>query len=46
MKRLVLPLIVLAACGDDGGGNGTRLWLATDGSEINLKLQESQPAPF
>jgi hypothetical protein len=43
-----LPLLALvAACGDDGhGGNPAKLWLATDGSEVNLKLQENQPAPF
>ncbi|HEY4181631.1 MAG TPA: hypothetical protein VGM90_32530 [Kofleriaceae bacterium] len=41
-------LVLLAACGDDGGhgGNPGRLWIATDGSEVNLKLQDTEPAPF
>ncbi|CAN5843648.1 hypothetical protein BH11MYX2_BH11MYX2_30250 [soil metagenome] len=42
-----LPLVALvAACGDDGGGSGMRLWIATDGSEVNLKLQDTEPQPF
>lgn len=40
---------VLSGCsGGDGGaaGNPSRLWLAPDGSELEVKLQDHEPPPF
>lgn len=40
-------LLGLAGCGDDSsGGNAPTLFLAPDGSEIRVKLAESEPPPF
>jgi hypothetical protein len=40
-------LVLLAACpGDDDSGNPNKLWLAPDGSEVRLKLQDSEPSPW
>ena len=45
--RVLLPLFVLAACGDnDGSANAPVLWLALDGRETEVKLVEHQPDPF
>lgn len=47
MRYAPLILLVLAACGDDGGEtNPSTLWLAPDGSEIRVKLVESEPRPW
>jgi hypothetical protein len=44
-------LVVLAAagCGGGGGGSGSNaamLWLAPNGSELFVKLQDSEPPPY
>jgi hypothetical protein len=38
----------LAACSDDAppNGNPPRLWLALDGSEIQVRLVSVEPPPF
>ncbi|HET9620028.1 MAG TPA: hypothetical protein VFP84_01585 [Kofleriaceae bacterium] len=45
-----LSIAALAACGgDDGGGattNPKTLWLAPDGSELEVKLVGSEPPPY
>ena len=46
MKRPVCLLMVLAGCPSDDGGNAPKLWLALDGSELQVKLVESEPHPF
>lgn len=56
MQRALGPrvLAVLAAGACSGGGshpdapsgNPRTLWLAPDGSEIHVKLTESEPPPF
>ena len=48
MKYAPMALLVLAVgCGDDGGdGNPERLYLAPDGSETRVKLQEDEPNPW
>ena len=52
MKRACLVpaafIAMLAGCpGDDSVDvNPPRLWLAPDGSEIRLKLQDSEPRPW
>jgi hypothetical protein len=45
--RFFLALMALAACpsGDDGR-NPPRVWLATNGSELRVKLQPIEPNPF
>ncbi|HEU4612097.1 MAG TPA: hypothetical protein VFS15_08470 [Kofleriaceae bacterium] len=47
--RLAAPLILLATlagCPGDDDGNPSTLWLAPDGSEIKLKLQDEEPPPW
>jgi len=41
---LLAPL--LAACPSDPKHNPPRLWLALDGSEINIQLIDHEPDPF
>jgi hypothetical protein len=46
---LALAAAGLAGCpGDDGppNGNPPRLWLALDGSEIQVRLVAVEPPPF
>jgi hypothetical protein len=48
----VLAVLAAGACGGGGShpdapaGNPRTLWLAPDGSEIHVKLIESEPPPF
>jgi len=48
----VLAVLAAGACGGGGShpdapsGNPRTLWLAPDGSEIHVKLTESEPPPF
>ena len=51
MNRSLAPLIALfgiAACSDDTVApfNPDKLWLALDGSEVQVRLIGSEPAPF
>ena len=47
MKYAPLFLLALAGCGDDGGeSNPATLYLAPDGSETRVKLQEEEPNPW
>jgi hypothetical protein len=46
MKLAPLALIVLAACPGDDDGNPDRLWLAADGVETEVKLQDAEPRPW
>lgn len=52
MKRALTvfgPALLLAACGDDGGGTGSnpaQLWLVNDGVETEVKLIDHEPPPF
>lgn len=41
-------VLVAAACSDDAppARNPDKLWLALDGSEIQVRLIGSEPAPF
>ena len=40
-------LVALAACGGGGGDTNPRtLWLAPDNSELEVKLQSSEPPPY
>lgn len=44
---LVAAFLPLAACSDDApAGNPPRLWLALDGSEVQVKLVSVEPPPF
>jgi hypothetical protein len=50
-RFLVLATLAgaLAACSDDAqpdGPNPDRLWLALDGSEVEVKLSPVEPPPF
>lgn len=45
MKRLLL-LAALAGCPSEDPGNPETLWLALDGSELRVKLSDSEPRPF
>jgi hypothetical protein len=42
----IVLLALLAGCPSDDDGNPSRLWLAPDGSEVRLKLQDSEPSPW
>jgi hypothetical protein len=49
--KLASPIVLLALLAgcpgdDDPSGNPSRLWLAPDGSEVRLKLQDSEPSPW
>lgn len=44
MQRALL-LVALAGCPSDPGNPDT-LWLALDGSETKLKLQDHEPKPY
>jgi hypothetical protein len=49
MKKLAtLTLLVgaFAGCPDGGNSNPDRLWLALNGDELHVKLQEAEPNPF
>lgn len=49
MKSIVpaLALLSLTACsGDDGRPNPPTLWLALDGSELQVRLVAVEPPPF
>ena len=47
MKYAPLILVALVGCGDDGGeSNPAKLYLAPDGSEVRVKLQEDEPPPW
>ena len=42
-------LVSIAACGGGGGGDATNpktLWLAPDASELQVKLQSTEPQPY
>ncbi|HUQ02486.1 MAG TPA: hypothetical protein VM261_08325 [Kofleriaceae bacterium] len=45
---LAAAALGLAACSDDAppNGNPPRLWLALDGSEIQVRLVSVEPPPF
>ena len=46
MKYAPLAMIaVLAGCPSDDG-NPAKLWFAPNGSETELKLQDSEPSPW
>jgi hypothetical protein len=45
-KLAPLLLVALAGCPDDADKNGETLWLAPNGSEIELQLVESEPPEF
>jgi hypothetical protein len=44
MKNLIVvgTIVMLGACGDDGGG-GKTLWLVPNGSELAVKLVTETP---
>jgi hypothetical protein len=51
--KSILPIAAMAllsaACSDAGNPttkNPTRLWLALDGSEVQVKLVSVEPAPY
>ena len=48
MRRALVALVGLAACGDDGGGGDwpDRLYLALSGGETAVQLAEEEPEPF
>lgn len=46
MKYAPLVLLALAGCPSDDDKNPSTLWLAPDGSEIRVKLQEQEPRPW
>ncbi len=48
MKRIVMIAIAMTACGDNDGSesNAPVLWLALDGSEIEVRLVEEEPDPY
>ncbi|MCX5744118.1 MAG: hypothetical protein NT062_16640 [Proteobacteria bacterium] len=49
MNRLSHSLLVLALSGCDDAppaGNPRTLWIAPDGSETQVKLVDTEPAPF
>ncbi|MBS1118030.1 MAG: hypothetical protein H6Q90_258 [Deltaproteobacteria bacterium] len=46
MKHALPFLLMLAGCPSDEPGNAATLWLAPDGSEIQVKLVEHEPPPF
>ena len=46
MKYAPLLLLALAGCPSDDDRNPETLWLAPDGSEIKLKLQDQEPNPW
>ncbi|HVK85081.1 MAG TPA: hypothetical protein VM513_13285 [Kofleriaceae bacterium] len=41
-----LALLGLAACPADDAANPERLWLALDGSELQVRLIDYEPPPF
>lgn len=45
---LALATFALAACADDAPPvrNPNKVWLALDGSEIQVRLIDSEPPPF
>ncbi len=42
---LAAAVLLLAACPSDPG-NPETLWLALDGSELRVKLVDSEPRPY
>ncbi|MBL9015430.1 MAG: hypothetical protein JNL83_14695 [Myxococcales bacterium] len=42
---LLAAVLLLAACPSDPG-NPETLWLALDGSELRVKLVDSEPRPY
>lgn len=51
MTRTTLPALAclaLVACADDAPtpANPDKLWLALDGSEVQVRLVAAEPAPF
>lgn len=50
MKRALLlatASLLAAACSEDAApANPTRLWLALDGSAVQVKLVTTEPAPY
>ncbi len=46
MTRALPLLLLLAGCPADDSGNAPTLFLAPDGSEIRVKLVETEPPPF
>lgn len=47
MKLAPIALLaVLAGCPSDDEGNPSTLYFAPDGSEIELKLQDTEPPPW
>ena len=43
---MALALLGLAACPADDAANPERLWLALDGSELQVRLIDYEPPPF
>lgn len=45
---LAVALVVLAACSDDAPTerNPSKVWLALDGSETQVRLVTTEPPPF
>ena len=48
LRPLALLAVSFAACSDDAppNGNPPKLWLALDGSEVQVKLASVEPPPF
>jgi hypothetical protein len=46
VKHSALLVLLLAGCPNPDDGNPDVLWLALDGRETEVKLQEGQPSPF
>ena len=46
MKSPLLLLGLLAGCPSDDNGNPAVLWLALDGSELQVKLVGEEPQPY
>lgn len=45
MKKCLPAILLLAAC-PGPSGNPSRLWLAENGVETAVKLQDTEPAPY
>lgn len=48
LRLIAAAALAVAACSDDAppNGNPPRLWLALDGSEVQVRLVSVEPPPF